>query len=72
MLEPEIASLIASAIITEDILDMTPEELGELSVLEYENDPDVEFFDLEFTPDAGADLHGVNTEEEMMKTLGDE
>lgn len=72
MLDKETAEIIASALVNKDIEDMTPEELGELAILEYHNDPDVEFVELDFTPDAGAELHGVNTEEEMMQTVGDE
>lgn len=71
MIEKEDAEIIAKAIIASDIINYSVEQLGELSMIHYENDPDVEFVDLDFTPDAG-ELHGVNTEEEMMQTLGDE
>jgi len=69
MIDTDAADIIASALWVEKMQKMTPEELGELAVLYYNNDPDVEFIDLDFTPDAGPDLHGTNTEEEMMHTL---
>lgn len=71
MIDTDAADVIAGALGTEELQKMTPEELGELAIIFYENDPDVEFIDLTFTPDAGAELHGVNTEEEMMHTLED-
>ena len=72
MIDKDAAEAIADALLeTEALQEMTPEELGELAVLFYENDPDVEFIDLDYTPEAGEELHGVNTEEEMMHTLED-
>jgi len=69
MTDEEAAKIVANALWTKDLEEMTAEELGELAILCYDNDPDVEFVDLDFTPDAGPDLHGVNTEEEKMHTL---
>ncbi len=71
MIDKDAADIIAGALGADALENLTPEQLGELAVLYYANDPDVEFVDLDFTPDAGAELHGVNTEEEMMRTLED-
>lgn len=70
MIEKDVADTIATALHNEDLQSLTVEELGELSILHYHNDPDVEFIDLDYTPDAGIELHGMNTEEEMLKTVG--
>ena len=51
--------------------DLSAEELGELAVIQYAEDPDVEFDELDLTQDASAPGHGENSEEEMMFTLED-
>ena len=71
MIDKDAADAIAGALFVDEIKDFSPEQLGELAVLHYKDDPNVEFIELDLTPDAGAELHGVNTEEEMMHTLED-
>ena len=60
---------IANAVFVEDIEAMSEAELGELAKIYWMDDPDVEFVDLDYTLEAGADGHGTNTEEEMLHTL---
>lgn len=66
MLDKETADLIAAAIYTNDITTWTVDQLDELAEFAYANDPNVSFSDLDYVPDAGAELHGTNTEEEKM------
>lgn len=69
VIDKETADIIAAAIWTEEIVNMSLEDLDLLAEYAFANDPDVSFSDLDYVPDAGADLHGVNTDEEMMGTL---
>ena len=70
MNDQEIADIIATAVLTNDITSMSLDQLDQLAELKYADDDTVSFSDLDFAPDAGADLHGVNTEEEMFITGG--
>lgn len=63
--------MIAKAIWAKDLMDLSDEEINYLGELQYADDPDVSFDPDDYRPDAGADLHGVNTEEEMMGTVKD-
>lgn len=60
--------IIFQAIVADDIVKLTLDELDAVSELYWYNDPDVEFVDLDYTLEAGPEGHGVNTEEEMLGT----
>ena len=66
--------IIATAIAYSELQDLDVSDLGDLAAFEYADDPNVEFIYLgdieeaDFTPEAGAEGHGTNTEEEMLHT----
>lgn len=62
----DLNSLIAGAIWTKDIQDMTVNELDELALIEWANDPEVEFDELGLSQDAGAEAHGRHTDDQML------
>lgn len=71
LIDRETADVIASALYHDTITGLDPSQLDELAVLRYANDPDVEIDYLGLSTDAGAEFHGVNTEAEMLGTVGD-
>lgn len=64
----EATRIIAQAIINEELVGLTNEELDEVATFHYWDDPNVELINLDYTQEAGPDLHGVNTEEEKLST----
>lgn len=72
MIEKEITDIIAAALWAKPLDGMSADELDALAEIQFSDDPDVSFSDLDYVPDAGGDLHGVNTPEEQEFTLGDE
>lgn len=64
--DEESAEMIANAIYSEEITEMSAEDLDKLSHLYWAEDPDVTFDELGLSEDAGPILHGTHTEEEMM------
>ena len=71
MIDEDAANVIAGAIWVEDIKNMTVDQLDELAFVQWGDDPDVEWDFLGLSQDAGEDLHGVNSDEEMMYTVND-
>lgn len=59
---------IYQAILTEDLKDLTADELDKVFEIHWFNDPDIEFVELDYTLEAGPEGHGTNTEDEMMET----
>lgn len=65
-IDEETAEMISNAIYSKDISDMTPEELDQLAILQWQDDPDVEFDDLGLSEDAGPLNHGMHSEDEIL------
>lgn len=68
----EATDIIAKAIWTEEISKMTLDEMDELAFIQYADDPDVEFYSLDYTVEAGPFNHGINSDEDLMKSYGDQ
>lgn len=69
LLDRETAELIAFALYNQTITDLDVGQLDELALLRYQDDPSVEIDPLGLSLDAGAEAHGVNTEQEMLHTV---
>lgn len=66
MIDQESADMLANSVWSEDIVNLSAEELDKLAIFQWADDPDIEFEEFAEGEDAGIDGHGVHTEEEMM------
>ena len=71
MISENETDIIAAALWTQDITDLSVDELDELAMWQFAEDPEVELDWIGLSQDAGPEGHGVNTEEEMMYTWSD-
>lgn len=66
MIDQESADMLANKIWSEEIVNLSAEELDKLAVFQWADDPDIEFDEIGLSEDAGAEAHGVHTDKEML------
>lgn len=66
MIDQESADMLANKVWSEELSEMTADQLDELALLQWADDPDVQFDELGLSQDAGQWRHGVHTDEEML------